>query len=409
MNNTKHILVVGGGAAGLIAAGFAARRGLSVTILERNDNVARKVMITGKGRCNLTNNCTVEEFMENVPKNPRFLYSSINGFTPHDTMRLIESLGVPLKTERGRRVFPQSDKAADIVDALRRFALKSGAKILKGRAVSLTIENGELKGVATENGGCIKADAVIVSTGGKSYPLTGSTGDGYVMARQAGHTITELSPSLVPIVTSDADIRQAQGLSLKNVTVTVKCGDKTILCELGEMLFTHFGVSGPLILSASSHMRDIGKKQYAISIDLKPGLDMQQLDARILRDFEKYRNSFLQNSLGDLLPKSIIPVIIGRSKVAGDTVINQITKKQRQDIADAIKNLTLSVTGFRPIEEAIITSGGVSVREIDPKTMQSKKLPGLYFAGEVIDVDAYTGGYNLQIAFATGAAAGKNV
>ncbi|MBR6407939.1 MAG: NAD(P)/FAD-dependent oxidoreductase [Clostridia bacterium] len=409
MNNTKHILVVGGGAAGLIAAGFAARRGLSVTILERNDNVARKVMITGKGRCNLTNNCTVEEFMENVPKNPRFLYSSINGFTPHDTMRLIESLGVPLKTERGRRVFPQSDKAADIVDALRRFALKSGAKILKGRAVSLTIENGELKGVATENGGCIKADAVIVSTGGKSYPLTGSTGDGYVMARQAGHTITELSPSLVPIVTSDADIRQAQGLSLKNVTVTVKCGDKTIFSELGEMLFTHFGVSGPLILSASSHMRDIGKKQYAISIDLKPGLDMQQLDARILRDFEKYRNSFLQNSLGDLLPKSIIPVIIGRSKVAGDTVINQITKKQRQDIADAIKNLTLSVTGFRPIEEAIITSGGVSVREIDPKTMQSKKLPGLYFAGEVIDVDAYTGGYNLQIAFATGAAAGKNV
>lgn len=405
----RQVIIVGAGAAGLIAAGFAAQRGRKVILAERNDRVARKVMITGKGRCNLTNNCDVQEFLNNVPVNPRFLYSAISSFEPKDTMELFESLGVRLKTERGRRVFPQSDKAMDIVDALRSFAVKNGAKIEKARVTSLIIEDEELKGVMTEDGRSIFGDAVIVATGGQSYPLTGSTGDGYSLAHQAGHTVTKLSPSLVPIVCSDTDIRQAQGLSLKNVTVTVKNGKKKIFSELGEMLFTHFGVSGPLILSASSHMRDIENKDYKICIDLKPALSEQQLDARVLRDFEKYHNSHLQNALGELLPKSIIPVIIGRSGIEPETVVNQITKKQRSELCAAIKGLILSAKSFRPIEEAIITSGGVNVREIDPSTMQSKKLSGLYFAGEVLDVDAYTGGYNLQIAFATGAAAGRAV
>ncbi len=406
------VIIVGGGAAGLMAAGTAAGRGLDVTVIERNDKVARKVMITGKGRCNVTNATSlINEIIENVPKNGRFLYSSLTNFTPYDLMDFFEENGVPLKIERGNRVFPESDKASDIVDALRRYALKSGANVVKGRVSELIVTDEELKGVKTDDGTEYFADAVVIATGGMSYPLTGSTGDGYQLAKSVGHTITPLSPSLVPIEVHEGFCSALQGLSLKNVELRVVDSDnfRTVYEDRGEMIFTHFGVSGPMVLSASAHMKDMKRGKYEIYIDLKPALTYEQLDLRLQKDFRENSNKDFINSLGALLPRKIIPVIVRLSGINANLKTNQVTRDQRANLVNLLKNLKLTATAFRPIEEAIITSGGVNVTEINPKTMESKILNNLYFAGEVIDVDAYTGGYNLQIAFSTGRLAGQNI
>lgn len=408
MTEKYDTLILGGGAAGLMAGVQSAKRGLRTLILEKMERPGRKLFITGKGRCNVTNCCTIEDFMQNVLTNKRFLYSSLNGFSPYDTMGFFEELGVPLKVERGDRVFPVSDRAGDIVEALIQAAEEAGCRITQGEAKELLFdEENRIIGVQTADGGTIAAKNVIVATGGKSYPTTGSTGDGYQLAQQAGHTVTDLRPSLIPILCEEKYCRDMMGLSLKNVTliVTNKSTGKRVYSELGEMLFTHFGVSGPLVLSASCHMS--GKiSQYRLAIDMKPGLSTQQLDARILRDFEQYQNKDFINSLGLLLPKKMIPVVAQVSGIPFETKVNQITKVQRQSLVNTIKEFPLTPTGFRPIEEAVVTAGGVAVNEINPKTMESKLKKGLYFAGEVLDVDGYTGGFNLQIAFATGHCAG---
>lgn len=406
------VIIIGGGAAGLMAAGMAAKRGLSVKVLERNSRPARKLMITGKGRCNVTNACTlVNDLMDAIPGNARFLYGAFSRFMPYDTMDLFEEMGVPLKIERGNRVFPESDKAVDIVDALVRFAEKNGADIVTDERVTalMTDENG-ITGVVTEKGKYF-APNVIVSTGGCSYPLTGSTGDGYILAESVGHTVTDPTPSLVPLETEEAWIKRLQGLSLKNVSLSIRNTDtyKEVYTDFGEMLFTHFGVSGPMILSASSHLRDITPGKYEISIDLKPALSEEKLDERVLKDFAKNPNKALANALGELLPRKLIPVIVSLSGIESDLKVNRITRDMRKDLVWLLKNLTFTVKGTRPIEEAIVTAGGIKINEIDPKTMQSKKVRGLFFAGEVIDVDAYTGGFNLQIAFSTGSLAGNSV
>ena len=406
------VLIVGAGAAGLMAAGVASMAGKSVTVLERNDRPARKVMITGKGRCNVTNNCnSLEELIANVPGGGRFLYSAFSRFMPADTMELFEDMGVALKTERGNRVFPVSDKAVDIVDALTAFATDDGAQIVKGRAKNLIIENGAVKGVETFDGEKYFAEKVIIATGGKSYPATGSTGDGYTLARQAGHTVTPLRPSLVSLECHEGFCTDLQGLTLKNVRIKVvdTVSGKEIYTDFGEMLFTHFGVSGPMILSASAHMREMEKGRYIIYIDMKPKLTPEQLDTRILRDFSENTNKNFINSLGGLLPRKMIPVVVKLSGIKPNEKVNQITKEQRSRLVDVLKGLKVTVKDFSPIEEAVVTSGGVKTSEINPKTMESKIIKNLYFAGEVIDVDAYTGGFNLQIAFATGHLAGENV
>ena len=409
----KKIVIVGSGAAGLMAAYSASLKygnGAEITVIEKNERPARKVMITGKGRCNVTNNCDVDTLVANVPKNGKFLFSAFSGFDSKDTMGLFESLGVPLKTERGNRVFPVSDKAVDIVDALVGAVKKSGADILHAVAKKILTENGAVAGVLLENGEVISADSVILATGGMSYPLTGSTGDGYKIAQALGHTVTELKPSLVPLTVHEGFCSRLSGLTLKNVTLSVfeEGKKKPVFSELGEMLFTHFGISGPLTLSASAHMRRMGKTNYTAYIDLKPALSLEQLDSRILRDFEGEKNKDFVNSLDKLLPKSIIPVIISLSGIEPALKVNQISREMRTSLCKVIKALPLHITGFRPIEEAIITGGGISVKEINPSTMESKLVKGLYFAGEIIDADAYTGGFNLQIAFSTGYAAGKN-
>lgn len=406
------VLVIGGGAAGLLAAGTAAQRGHEVTILERNERPARKVMITGKGRCNLTNHCTlINELVAQVPTNGRFLHGAFSRFMPQDIMELVEAEGVELKIERGNRVFPVSDKAVDIVDALVRFATKNGAKLRQGRATALLLENGAVRGVKTEDGDTIFADRVIVATGGMSYPLTGSTGDGYTLAKQAGHTIAEPKPSLVPLVCHEGFCSDLQGLSLRNVAITVRdmTNYKEVYTDFGEMLFTHFGVSGPMILSASTHLRPMEKGRYEIHIDLKPALSHEQLDARVQREFLAASNKNFINALDSLLPKKLVPVIVRLSGVKPSLKVNQVTREMRGRLVNLLKDLKVTVNGFRPIEEAIVTSGGVHVKEVDPKTMQSKLCEGLYFAGEVLDVDAYTGGFNLQIAFSTGHLAGESV
>lgn len=408
----SDVLIIGGGAAGLMAAGTVSMTGKSVTILERNDRPARKVMITGKGRCNVTNNCTsLDELIENVPQNGRFLYSAFSNFMPSDTMELFEDMGVPLKTERGGRVFPVSDKAVDIVDALVAFATDDGAQIVKGRANELIIEDGTVKGAVTYDGERLYAENVLIATGGKSYPTTGSTGDGYILAKQAGHTVTELKPSLVSLVCHEGFCTDLQGLALKNVSMSVidTVTNKEIYKDFGEMLFTHFGVSGPMILSAGAHMRNMQRGRYKIYVDMKPGLSYEQLDARILRDFSENNNKNFINSLGGLLPRKMIPVAVKLSGIKPTEKVNQITKEQRHKFAEVLKKFKITVNDFSPIEEAIVTSGGVKVSEIDPKTMESKIIKNLYFAGEVIDVDAYTGGFNLQIAFSTGRLAGENM
>lgn len=409
----KRIVIIGGGAAGLAAAISASEKynkNEEVTLIEKNERPARKVMITGKGRCNVTNNCNVDTLIANVPKNGKFLYSAFSGFTPSDVISLFETAGVPLKTERGNRVFPVSDKAVDIVDALVKTAKSGGTKFINGTAQEILAENGSVSGVKLTDGRVIPADSVILATGGMSYPLTGSTGDGYKMAQKLGHTVTELKPSLVPLCIHEGFCTHLAGLSLKNVTLSIfeTAKKKPLFSEMGEMLFTHFGISGPLVLSASSHIRYMGKKEYTAFVDLKPALTTEQLDNRILRDFAEEQNKDFANSLSKLLPKSLIPVIIKLSGIKSDKKVNQIERTERLGLCKLIKALPLHITGFRPIEEAIITSGGISVKEIDPKTMQSKLVEGLFFAGEIIDVDAYTGGFNLQIAFSTGFAAGKN-
>ncbi len=406
------ILIIGAGAAGLMAAGVASMAGKKVRILERNDRPARKVMITGKGRCNVTNNCdSLDELISNVPVNGRFLYSAFSSFMPRDTMELFEDMGVPLKTERGNRVFPVSDKAVDIVDALIAFATDDGAEIINARATELIIEDGCVKGVVTEDGERLYAEKVLVATGGKSYPVTGSTGDGYTFARQAGHTVTELKPSLVSLVCHEGFCTDLQGLALKNVAIKVMdtSKKKEIYKDMGEMLFTHFGVSGPMILSASSHMRNMERGRYEIFIDMKPALTPEQLDSRILRDFSENTNKNFINSLGGLLPRKMIPVVVKLSGIRPTEKVNQITKEQRAKLVSVLKEFKITVNDFSSIKDAIVTSGGVKVSEINPKTMESKLIKNLYFAGEVIDVDAYTGGFNLQIAFSTGHLAGENM
>lgn len=410
----KKIVIIGGGPAGLKAALTAASRykdKAEICIMEKNERFGRKLMITGKGRCNVTNNCDLDTLIANVPKNGRFLYSAFSSFLPQDTMKYFETMGVPLKTERGNRVFPQSDKAVDIVDALVKGLKPLGIKQIHVKAKSIKIKGEKVAGVELEDGQVIEADSVVLATGGMSYPVTGSTGDGYRMAKDLGHTVTELKPSLVPLNCHEGFCSRLAGLSLKNVTLSVFDGDKKkpIFKEMGEMLFTHFGISGPLVLSASAYLKKMGKAKYKAVIDLKPALTVEQLDKRILRDFENEKNKDFANSLDALLPKSIIPVIIERSGIAPREKVNQISREQRADLCRTIKEFTLNITGFRPIEEAIITSGGISVKEINPSTMESKLIRGLFFAGEIIDVDAFTGGFNLQIAFSTGYLAGENV
>lgn len=383
-----------------MAAVQAARLGKSVIVFEKNDRLGRKLRITGKGRCNVTNNSPVEVHFNNIPVNSRFLYSSFAGFDSTDVMNFFEELGVPLKTERGNRVFPVSDKADDIADALAFEMKKLGVKIINKRVSALIIKENVCCGVIAEKEE-FRSASTLIACGGKSYPNTGSTGDGYTLAKSVGHTVTELKPSLVPLKSPDKYCAEMMGLSLRNVTLKLYDGKKMIFSELGEMLFTHFGVSGPLVLSASSHIHEMTPNRYHIEIDLKPALSPEQLDARIQRDFAENLNRDFINGIRKLLPAKLIPVAVKLSGIASETKINSITKEQRHKFGGLIKNFPVRISDFRPIDEAIITSGGVSVKEINPRTMESKLVPGLFFAGEVIDTDAYTGGFNLQIAFST--------
>lgn len=393
----------------MIAAGTAAENGASVTLIEKNSRVGRKIMITGKGRCNLTNNCDVQTYISNVPVNGRFLYSAINNFSPSDTMMFFENLGLELKTERGNRVFPASDKAVDVVDTLYSYVKKLKVNIVNDTALSLAFEDGAVCKVKCQNA-AYEADSAVVCCGGKSYPLTGSTGDGYTLAKQAGHTIITPKPSLVPLESNDNDCKSMQGLSLKNVSLKIinRQNGKTEYSDFGEMLFTHFGISGPMVLSASSHLRDISTKDYYAQIDLKPALTIEQLDKRLQHDFNENANKDVSNAFSKLLPRKIIVPVLKRWGVPFDKKCNVITKEERKRLCELLKAFTVDISGFRPIEEAIITSGGVKVSELNPKTMESKLVRGLYFAGEVIDCDAYTGGFNLQIAWSTGRLAGEN-
>lgn len=405
-----NIAIIGAGAAGLTAAGAALEYGADVTVFDPNPRIGVKLSITGKGRCNVTNNSPIDNILANIPRNPRFLYGALNSFSPRDVMALFEELGVELKTERGARVFPVSDKAHDIVNALGRYAL--GAKFIHERVISIDTDGDHICGLTSrgKDGNINKYifDSVILCTGGLSYPKTGSTGDGYKMAKLIGHTVTPCTPSLVPL---DADRRlcsSLSGLSLKNVAVRIvdNVKNSTVFEEFGEMMFAHFGLTGPIILSASAHLTDMARGKYTAYIDLKPALDEKTLDNRLLSDFSKYINKNFSNALGDLLPSKMIPVFVSLSGIDPYKKVNAITREERQTIMRLLKGFKVSVNGFRPIDEAIITRGGIDVKEITPKDMQSKLISGLYFAGEVIDVDAYTGGFNLQIAFSTGHLAG---
>lgn len=406
----RKIIIIGGGAAGLIASATAAKRGENVTVIEKNSRPARKVMITGKGRCNVTNACfDLDDLINSVVTNKRFMYSAFSSFMPYDTIALIEEMGVPTKIERGNRVFPESDKAVDIVDALVKNAKQSGVKFVEGTVTSFNTENNVIKSVNLADGTVVDGDAFAICTGGLSYQSTGSTGDGYRLAESVGHSITDIEPALISLIASNGFVPKLQGLSLRNISIKLLDGEKEIYSDFGEMLFTHYGVSGPVILSASSHMTHPKEHNYKIVIDLKPALDEQTLDKRIQRDFAENTNKDFINSLSKLLPNKIIPVIVKLSGIEPSEKVNQITKAQRQNLVSLLKNFTVNISDFRPINEAIITSGGVDVKEINPKTMGSKIIDNLFFAGEVIDVDAYTGGFNLQVAFSTGYLCGMNI
>lgn len=407
MDKNFDCIVIGGGAAGMFAAIHSAVNGYKTALLEPNEKVGRKLAITGKGRCNVTNNCDADEVMKNIPRNPRFMYSALAMLSPADVMAFFEGEGVALKTERGNRVFPVSDKAYDIVDALFFRMKREGVEIIRARALEITAEDGFVTGVKTDKGQ-LTAPKVILATGGMSYPVTGSTGDGYAMAKRLGHTITSLKPSLVPIETAE-NCGQMMGLSLKNSTLTVRdnAKNKVIFKEMGEMLFTHFGISGPLVLSASSRMDDITEGRYSVFIDLKPALSEEQLDSRVQRDFLERKNMQLDNALRKLLPEKIIVPLLDKCGISPEKQCNSVTREERQVLVRTVKAFSLTPTAYRPISEAIITDGGVSVKEINPKTMESKLVGGLYFAGEIIDVTGFTGGFNLQIAFSTGYAAAQ--
>lgn len=403
----KRIIVAGGGAAGMMAAITAARNGCPVLLLEPNEKVGRKLYITGKGRCNVTNRCGREELLASIPRNGKFLYSAFSQFSAQDTWAFFEGLGVPLKTERGNRVFPQSDRAADIVDALFFELRRLGVEVRQDRLTELILEDDRVTGVKTErSGAALRCAAVVLATGGASYPRTGSTGDGYRLARQAGHTVVPIRGSLVPLESDDPCCGQMQGLSLRNVELRVRSErGKVVFRELGEMLFTHFGLSGPLVLSASAHM-DFTKDRYVAHIDLKPALDEQKLDARLLRDLETRANQNYSTVLGGLVPQSMVPVVAARTGIPGGQKAHDIRREQRRRLLETLKDFQIPIRGARPVEEAIITAGGVKVGEVDPRTMGSKKAAGLFLAGELLDVDGYTGGFNLQIAWSTGYAAG---
>ncbi|HBM74338.1 MAG TPA: aminoacetone oxidase family FAD-binding enzyme [Clostridiaceae bacterium] len=404
----KNVIVIGGGASGMMAASIAAREGKSVTLIEKNDKLGKKLFITGKGRCNVTNAVDIKQFMDNIPGNKSFLYSALYTFSNYDLMDFIESFGVKLKIERGNRVFPKSDKSSDIIKAFERSLSKYKVNIVLSTKVDdIIIKDGRTAGVIA-NGHKISSDSVIVSTGGVSYPLTGSTGDGYEFARKSGHHIVKLRPSLVPLETVEDWVPSLQGLSLKNVSISLEHDGKTIFQDFGEMLFTHFGLSGPIILSCSRYVTDFPLNSTELAIDLKPALSFEKLDTRILGDFKKYSRKHFENSLGDLLPRKLIPVIVSLSKIDGKKEVDQITKEERLRLVNLLKGLKIRIKGTRSLDEAIVTAGGVSVKEINPSTMESKLVSGLYFTGEMIDVDALTGGYNLQIAFSTGYSAGLN-
>ena len=408
-NETEtDLVVIGGGAAGMMCALTAAARGVRVILLEPNEKLGRKLRITGKGRCNLTNNCDIRTFMENIPGDGRFLYSALSRFGPAEVMRFFEDNGLPLKTERGSRVFPVSDNANDVADLLGRLLRDQGVSVVRTAAKEILVSDGAVCGVVTGNG-TILCRAAAVCTGGLSYPLTGSTGAGYRFAETLGHTVTPRRPSLVPLVSGDTACSEMQGFAPKNVTLSAYEDGKLIYRELGEMLFTHFGVSGPLVLSASAKMRRMGSADYRLLIDFKPALDEKKLDARILRDFSKYSNREFRNALGDLAARSMIPVLVRMSGIPEDKPVREITREERRELGRLLKAFPVQVKGFRPIDEAIVTAGGVNIREIDPRTMGSRLVSGLFFAGEVLDLDAYTGGFNLQIAWSTGRCAGQSV
>ncbi|MTI81003.1 MAG: NAD(P)/FAD-dependent oxidoreductase [Firmicutes bacterium] len=401
------LVVIGGGPAGMMAAATGAEKGLRVLLLEKNEKLGKKLYITGKGRCNVTNYCEMEDFFENVVSNSKFLYSALYSFSNYQLVDLLHSLGVKTKVERGNRVFPESDKSSDIIKGFNTLLRKHSVDIkFNSRVKEIVIKDNNVTGVQLDNGNKITCSSVIISTGGMSYQQTGSTGDGYQMARELGHTIVEPKPALVPLVIKEAWVKELQGLALKNAAATLTVNGKTVASQFGELLFTHFGVSGPIILSLSSLIKkhDSNIKLY---IDIKPALSEEQLDQRIQKDFQKYINKQFRNSLTELLPKKMIPVIAELSEL-GDKTVNQVTKDERTKLVQLLKNLELTVTGTRPLNEAIVTNGGVKTKEINPSTMESKLVKGLYFAGEVIDVDALTGGYNLQIAFSTGYLSGKS-
>ena len=400
------LIVIGGGPAGMFAAITAAQRGKRVLLLERNDRLGKKLLITGKGRCNVTNHCSAQEILQNVPRNGRFLYSAVESFPPEKIMAFFEENDCPLKTERGNRVFPVSDRSQSVLEALQKAMRREHVTVKTARVKGIVTDNGAVSGVRTENE-TIEAAAVLLATGGMSYPTTGSTGDGYAMAQRLGHTVIEAQGSLVPLEAEGPDAQDMQGLSLRNCGVKLlDAKGKKLFTDFGELLFTHFGVSGPTVLSASCHLKG---ENCRLVLDLKPALEDSKLDARILRDLDMYKNRSMENALTDLLPRSMIPVVLRRLGVDPLMQANSFTKLQRRGLVELLKGFSLTISGKRPVAEAIITSGGIKVSEIDPKTMQSKKVPGLYFAGEIIDCDAYTGGFNLQIAWATAYAVGMNV
>ena len=407
----KKVVIIGAGPAGMTAAYSASQNGVDVVLVEKNERVGRKLLITGKGRCNITNNCEVEELIANVNTNGKFLYSAFYTFTNDAVKEMFESLGVRLKTERGNRVFPESDRAMDVVDAMARLIKRKNIKLVTGKTVKdIKEKNGKVESVVLSDGKEIKADAVIIATGGASYQRTGSTGDGYRLAEKLGHKITPLKPSLIGLEIQEDFVHKLKGLSLRNVAINVYGKkNKKIYDDFGEMEFTDYGVDGPIIKSASCIMRDLSKESYKISLDLKPALDHEKLDKRVQRDFQKYINKRFENSLSDLLPSKMISVVVELSGIDPATPVNSITKEERRNLVNTIKNIEMHVKRYRPMEEAIVTSGGVKTSEINSSTMESKLVEGLYFAGEVIDVDAYTGGFNLQIAFSTGYLAGMSI